>query len=135
MSRKSGNKLFHDINASCEPFDTFGTTFDSMLTSEKYKELSLSAKHFYTVCRNQARSKRSRQCLYKFNKENGTNYDERTHFVFPAAHMVIYGYDRSNGKKFLDELIENGFIIKVEKNNHRHKVNIYAFSNNWYKSS
>ena len=88
MARKTKSK-YKDRNASATNSDNFGTIFDSMCKSNVYKALSLGARHFYTLCRVQARSQLGRACLYKHGKETGREYDPEKHFVFPARHQEL----------------------------------------------
>lgn len=119
-----------DYNASVGKDDKFGMMYDGMAKSEAYQKLKCGEKLFYIICRIQARSKQGTTCLYKHSAENGKNYSEND-FVFPAEHMELYGYDRSNGGKYLKALVEAGFIEEKENNKHRYKVNVYSFSSKW----
>ena len=131
MSTKGRKEKYRDIFASSKKTDYFGTIFDSMCRSKDYKDLSLGAKHFYTLCRVQARSKAGRACLYAHSKEFNNTYDAERYFVFPAKHQEAYGVLRQNGNRYLQELERAGFIEKVEQNNHIKKVNVYRFSRKW----
>ena len=127
----SRKKFIADYYASmCGEHETFGMIYESMLVSEKFKELSLSAKFVYCLCRSQATSKIGRQALYKHGEEFGIDYPENC-FVFPAKHIRKYGLDRSNVSKYMTELIKAGFIKKYENNKYCWKVNVYQFSANW----
>lgn len=132
MSRGK-NKKYKDTYASISGNDYFGTIYDGMCKSEKYQRLSLAARQLYTICRVQARSSIGRACLYKHSKEFGITYNEND-FVFPASHLKMYGYDRSNAGKYIKELEAAGFIEKKEKNKHMKKVNVYSFSDGWKKT-
>ncbi len=123
-----------DIFASIGKDDKFGMVYDGLYQSKAFNELPLSVKHFYTLCRIQAKSSHGTSCLYKHGKEYGITYTEND-FVFPASHMRKYGVDRSNGFKCLKKLIEAGFIDKKEKNKHMYKVNVYSFSKRWKEQS
>lgn len=129
MSR--GRKKYKpDLYASSGIDDKFAMVYDGLYRSRQFLALDLGTRHFYTICRIQAKSKQGTSCLYNHGKEDGETYSEND-FVFPAKHMKIYGYDRSNGKRYLEKLIEAGFITKKEQNNHRKKVNVYSFSAEW----
>lgn len=112
----------------------FGRIYSSMLKSKSFQALSLGAKYFYCVCRAHARSEAARQCLYKHITSTGgktANYPVEVYFVFPAKHLKEYNIKPSNACKYFKELETHGFIKKVEANQHRHKVNVYAFSHLW----
>lgn len=133
MSKRSKSKYI-DLYASTGNGDFFGTLYDGMCKSKAYQELSIGARHFYTLCRVQSRSKHGTSCLYKHGAENGITYTEHD-FVFPSSHLELYGVDRSNASRYFQELIKAGFIDKKEKNQHRKKVNVYSFSDRWKKTA
>ena len=112
----------------------YGIIYEDMLKHPVYKSLSLGAKQFYTICRIQARSKASTQCLYKHGVETGVEYDTSC-FVLTSKHLEQYGYRRNHSTRYFNELIEKGFIERVENNAHRHKVNVYRFSRKWLLNS
>lgn len=132
MSRKKTYKV--DFNASTGGDDRFGVVYDGMMSSDAFKKLSCGLRLFYIACRVQAKSKQGTSCLYKHGQESGTVYDENC-FVFPASHLQRYGYDRSDGNKYLRGLIAAGFIKKVESNKSRFKVSVYRFSSQWRTDS
>lgn len=130
MGRKK-HKFTANPNVSTGPNDTFGMIYDGLIQSEQYKRLSLGVRDFYIKCRVQSASKHGRSCLFKHSEETGATYDIDNDFVFPAKHMQMYGIDRSNGQKLMNELISAGFIEIKEKNKHMYKVNVYSFSGRW----
>ena len=134
MSRKT-TQGYRDIFASCSgDKDRFGRVYDSMCKHQNYKNLSIGAKQFYTLCRVQSASVQGKTCLYKHGEEYKITYTERD-FVFPASHLKMYGIDRSNANRYFKELIEAGFIDKKESNKPIKKVNVYSFSSRWQHSS
>lgn len=133
MSRSKKPK-YKDLYASVGDKDFFGTIYDGMCKSKKYQALSIGAKQFYTLCRVQAKSSHGTSCLYKHGAELGITYTEHD-FVFPASHLKMYGFDRSNASRYFKELIAAGFINIKESNKHMKKVNVYSFSNRWKNSS
>lgn len=133
MSRSKKPK-YKDLYASIGDKDFFGTIYDGMCRSKAYQSLSIGAKHFYTLCRVQAKSTHGKSCLYKHSEEYGITYTEHD-FVFPASHLTMYGVDRSNASRYFKELEAAGFIDKKEKNKHMKKVNVYSFSNRWKNTS
>ncbi len=123
---------YSDYFASTEVNDNFGTIFDSMCKCKKYQELSIGAKHFYTLCRVEWKSELGRQSLYKFRREHGIeDKGKDNEFVFPAKHMKMYGVDRSNGSRYLKQLKEAGFIGIASFNKSRWKENVYYFDSKW----
>lgn len=131
-------------NDYCKDYDTFASEsgsqekyfmmYESMMKHPSYINLSNTAKNLYNVCRTQARSKQGRSCLYKYGKaEHGEEWIyNNSYFVLPAKHQKEYGLNnRSNVSKYIKELIDAGFIKCVEKNKHRHKVNVYQFCTDW----
>jgi len=133
MSRAKKPK-YRDVYASIGSKDYFGTIYDGMCRSEVYQSLSIGARHFYTLCRVQAKSSHGKSCLYKHGEEYGITYTEAD-FVFPASHLNMYGIDRSNACRYFKELEAAGFIEKKEKNKHMKRVNVYSFSNRWKDTS
>lgn len=130
MANRKTNYKPDYYSSMCGNHETFGTIYKSMLVSEKFKELSLSARFIYCLCRCQLTSNNGRQTLYNHGKENNIDYPANC-FVFPAKHIKEYGLDRSNVSKHLTELEKAGFIKRYEKNGHRWKVNVYQFSAEW----
>lgn len=133
MSRSKKNK-YRDYFASSGDKDTFGMLYEGMCKSEAYKSLPISVRHFYDMCRVQAKSSRGKACLYEHGKEVGVTYSDND-FVFPASHLQEFGYDRSNAHKYFDVLVAAGFIDIKENNQHRKKVNVYSFSSRWRDTS
>ena len=131
MSRR--RKKYVDDVASMGKDDTFGMIYEGMCLSKAYKALPIGAKHFYTLCRVQAQSKRGKSCLWKHGQEYGITYNKND-FVFPSSHLALYEIDRANAKRYFDILEKAGFIERKEKNKVRKKVNVYSFSDKWAKS-
>ena len=114
-----------------EEHDNFGMIYMSLMTDERFINLSRGAKLIYCCCRVQQRSKESKQMLFKHGEEFGRTYSDRA-FVFPCSHQERFGFnDRSNFARGMRELIDAGFIEKVEDNKVRRKVNVYQFSCGW----
>lgn len=111
--------------------ETFGIIYDSLLTDERFRNLSVTARYVYCCCRNQIMSNRSKRMLYQHGKKHNRTYSDNT-FVFPARDQVEYGFpDRSNFAKYMNELKDAGFIDKLEDNKARMKPNVYRFSERW----
>lgn len=129
---KTQRKYSPDVFACLSEEDTsFGMVYYSMLHHDSFINLSSSAKLIYMYCRVHSSSKIARSCLYKHAEEEGFTYPSGC-FVFPAKHQRIYGFnDRSNFRKHMRELIDNGFIERFEDNKHRWKVTVYRFSQKW----
>lgn len=134
MSRRRKKPRYTDINASIGSNDYFGTVFDGMFQHPQFQKLTCGARLFYCYCRVQAKSEHGRSCLYQHGKEFGITYTDAD-FVFPAKHLEMYGYDRSNATRYFKELENAGFLTKKEKNKHMKKVNVYSFSDRWKNSS
>lgn len=132
----------------------YDVLYIDMFLSPEFQALKRTEQLFYFVCRVQSRDKECRRCLVKHFYNDATNPfidadlrgdEERKYiiqndishklkdgyFVFPAKHLAKYGYSRSQGFKLLTALADKGFIEKVEKNQTRHKVNVYKFSDKW----
>lgn len=127
-------KPFRDSYASCSVKDSYGTMFESMARSPNYQALSLPQKQLYTLCRVQYQSSIGKQCLYRHSEQEGKSYPPNA-FVFPATHLKAFGIHRQNAAKYMKGLIEAGFIECLEHNEHRHKPNVYAFSDKWKNKS
>ena len=123
-------KVQPDYNASIKE-TSYTRIYSDMLTCETYKDLSIGLRQFYICCRAQASSKIGRQCLYNHAAETGIPYSYEKYFVFPAEHLRKYGYKPSNTVKYFKALEAAGFIEIVEKNQHNHRVNVYAFTSKW----
>ena len=119
--------------------DTFAPIYNSMLKSEAFKSLHASAQIMLIFCHNQATDRTANQCLYNHIAENP--YVDQSgkkaepygqFFVFPAKHGDLYGVQRQNVRRALDELEAAGFIKVFEGNQHRHQVNVYMFTPEWH---
>lgn len=123
----------NDPLTSFSKSDNFATIYDGTYTHERFKKLNQSAKLLYTYCQLQRWSKKGRDHLYKFNRQNGTNYDhEKGYFTMSVKRIKEFNLDPGTcHKRAFKELIENGFIEVVENNRLRHKENIYKFSTRW----
>ena len=130
---RSKKPKYKDSRASINGKDYFGTVYDGMCRSKKYRNMTIGAKHFYTLCRVQAKSTHGKACLYKHSNEYGITYNENC-FVFPSSHLAMYGVDRSNACRYFKELEGAGFIKKIESNKHIKKINVYEFSDGWKDS-
>lgn len=132
MSRRRSGKQppLTDFYAAAYANDHFGTVYESMLISPAYLGLSIGAKHFYTLCRVQARSDDGRRCLYQCAGETGLTV-EMGCFVFPTKHLQKFGVDRTRASKWFKELEKHGFIKCVQRGKNCFAVNIYRFSNEW----
>ena len=91
------------------------------------------SKIFYIYCRIQSQSKVAKACLYQHGKDSDMQYNYTHDFVFPAKHLAEYGIDRRNADKYFKQLVQAGFIKVIEQNDHRHKVNVYRFIDDWKK--
>lgn len=135
MGRRIKKDIFKDLNASTKSNDNYGTLFESMAKNKAFQELTTFAKIFYVYCRIQSQSKVAKACLYQHGADSGVQYDSNCDFVFPAKHLAEYGIDRRNADKYFKQLVQAGFIKIREQNDHRHKVNVYSFSDEWKNSS
>lgn len=109
---------------------SFVMLYETLLKNPNFQKLDLSLQKFYIACLSQWQSKQGRATLYKHREESGTNYSLYC-FCFPSRHLQEYGYDRSNGSKYLGDLIALGLIRKVEDNKIRKKVNVFEFLDGW----
>lgn len=113
--------------------ESFAMIYEGMVTHERFKKLNPSAKILCLYCQIQRKSREGRANLYKFNRQNGTNYNhEQGYFTMPTKRIKEFGLDVSTcRKRSFKELIENGFIEVIENNRLRHKENIYKLSTKW----
>ncbi len=132
MGRKKGAKTNRDVNASLNDKDIYyGRLYEGMMKHGSFKKLSIGTRMFYVLCRVQAQSEEGRRCLYAHGKDECRKYNPDVEFVFPAKHLEEYGIRRQNATNYFRELEKAGFIMKVEQNNHRQKVNVYRFIHKW----
>lgn len=130
---KSRSKTENDPLTSLTKHDNYAPIYDGAVTHERYKKLNQSAKLLYIYCQIRRQSKRGRNNLYKFNKQNGTNYNhEQGYFTMPTTALKEFDMDVGTcRKRAFPELVENGFIEVVENNRYSHKENIYKLSAKW----
>ena len=132
MGRK---QKYTDTTAYCIANDAFAPVYNSLLMHPNFMRLKPAVRYMYICCRVQSHTKDGRACLFKHSQDTYTQYNAEQFFVFPAKHMLKYGVDRSNGRKWIAELIQAGFIEEIEQNKHRYKVNVYRFSDAWKDTS
>lgn len=109
---------------------SFVMLYESLLKNPNFQQLDISLQKFYIACLSQWQSAEGRACLYRHREETQTQYSLYC-FCFPSRHLQQYGYDRSNGSKYLGDLIALGLIRKVEDNKIRKKINVYEFLDGW----
>ena len=97
--------------------EKYGILYESMALSKEFQALTPTAKLFLVLC------------TMQYNRTNIYKGDKKGIFTFPKKRMEQYGYDSRNGRRYLKELLDNGFIEVVEKN--FFKENIYEFSEKW----
>lgn len=142
MARRKSTKQAPTWAVDNNPYSKYGFLYVDLMKSLKFQSMSKQAQLFYIVCLANYHDDVARASLKKHIRDDNllAGRDEFTdvdyylsngYFVMPAKHMEEYGYKRSNGSKLLSELIEHGFIDKVENNKHRKKVNVYKFSTRW----
>lgn len=132
MSR-SKSKTENDPLTSFTKRDNYTPIYEGAYTHERFKKLNQSARNLYTCCQLQRWSKKGRDHLYKFNRQNGKNYShEQGYFTMPAKRIKEFGLDVGTcHRRAFKELEENGFIEVIENNRLRHKENIYKLSTKW----
>ena len=132
MSR-SKSTVPNDPFTSFAQRENYAPIYEGAVTHERFKKLNQSAKLLYIYCQIQRKSKKGRDHLSKFNRQNGTNYDhEKGYFTMSVKRIKEFGLDVSTcQKRAFKELIENGFIEVAENNRLRHKENIYKLSAKW----
>lgn len=126
--KRKPNNIFSSLNEN----DNYAPVYDGLMKSEAFKRLTCGARDFYVACLVQANSKQGKQHFFKFQNETGEKYKNGA-FTFPAKHLEEYGIKRQNAARLFRQLEEAGFIEILEKNGHRHKENVYAFSTRWKK--
>lgn len=130
---KSKNQVPNDPLTSCWKRENYAPIYKGAVTHERFKKLNQSAKLLYIYCQIQRKSKTGKDHLYKFNRQNGTNYDpDKGYFTMPTKTLKEFNIDVGTcRKRAFPELIENGFIEVVENNRYSHKENIYKLSAKW----
>lgn len=115
--------------------DNFAIIYEGALTCKQYISMSPTAKQLYIACISQNMSKKGTANLHLFNKQHGTNYNEKSgYFTMPNKRIKDYGLSPNTCHKHsFKELINAGFIEVIENNKHRHIENIYRFSAAWKK--
>lgn len=132
MGRSKGD-VPNDPLTSFRKRESFAPIYAGAVTHERYKKLNQSAKLLYIYCQIRRKSKEGRDNLYKFNRQNKTNYDhEQGYFTMPTKALIEFGMDVGTcRKRAFPELEKNGFIEVVENNRFGHKENIYKLSAKW----
>ena len=132
MSR-SKSKVPNDPFTSFLQRENYAPIYEGLMTHERFIKLNQSAKLLYIACQIQRRSKKGRDHLNKFNRQNGTNYNhEQGYFTMTVKRIKEFGLDVGTcHRRAFKELEENGFIEVIENNRLRHKENIYKLSTKW----
>lgn len=132
MSKK---KTENDPLTSFSQRENYAPIYEGLMTHKSFIKLNQSAKLLCIACQIQRKSKKGRDHLSKFNRQNGKNYDhEKGYFTMPAKRLKEFGLDVGTcHKRAFKELEENGFIEVIENNRLRHKENIYKLSAKWKK--
>lgn len=89
----------------------FSQVGSSLLTSKPFVNLSTGARLMYFYC---------------LDRTSTSNY-----FTMPQAAMIKYGVDKKMGPKYLNELIEAGFIKKISSGKSIRQPNEYCFTFEW----
>lgn len=128
------------------PSSKFGIIYADLLKSQRFRELSGSAKVLYVCMSAHAHTRESLECLYntiseldRVMKLNSSPEQIREavyqrdyqYFVFPARHYQGYGFDRKTFWKLKEELLRAGFIEEIVKQSHLRRVTVFGFSANW----
>ena len=115
--------------------DNFAIIYEGALTSKQYTSMSPTARQLYIACISQNMSGKGKANLHLFNKQHGTDYNEKKgYFTMPNKRIKDYGLSPNTCHKHsFKELINTGFIEVIENNKHRHIENIYRFSAEWKK--
>lgn len=106
--------------------------FVELFKNPKFYSLSQGAQNLWLRCYCECRGYSGRSVLDKYGEQEGKNYPQH-YFTFPEAHFETYGIPRNSARRWLRELIDAGFIEVIERNGHRRKVNVYAFTDKWLK--
>lgn len=129
------------------PYSKWARLYVDILKSSAFQALSKPAQMFYFVCLANMHDDKARASLKNhimethesieaagrlYNLDIDKYLDSKNgYFIMPAKHLKQYGYTRGNGWKLMNELIDAGFVEKVEANKHRKKENVYRFSTAW----
>lgn len=117
---------------------SFGQIFYSLVSNKRFLGLSNVQKLVFIYCIVNRNTKQGKSCLLNAIEDRKCldgykDYEFRTNelFVFPAKQMSLYGIDRANGTRAMQELEKQGFIESVNEINLYHKVKIYRFVETW----
>lgn len=127
--KRKPNNIFSSLTEN----DNYAPVYDGLMKSEAFKRLTCGARNFYVACLVQSNSKQGKQHFYRFQEASEKKYKNGA-FTFPAKHIESFGFKRQNAATLFRQLEEAGFIDILEKNGHRHKENVYAFSTRWKNS-
>lgn len=122
MSKSKKKYIPKFFESTLEKGDTSSSIFVSMRLSDAWKSLSSVARLVYIdmkmeYYRQKKKPSEERQDTFYFNKFIWNN---------------IYGYKNANQiKKYIDELIEKGFIEYVKQGWNTRTKSIYKYSDKW----
>lgn len=106
----------------------------SYITSPAVAKLPPAQFKMLIYCLMQTQAGDARATLIKHGEESGREYDIHC-FVFPDKQMRKYGLEPRHARPALNNLIDKGFIEKIEGNKDRRLVNVYQFTDKWKNSS
>lgn len=111
--------------------DTSSNIYESMLQSEKFKDLALRQRMLYVYMKAQYYGKRKPG--KDFPEIESLQKDEMFYFTLNMAEEYKI-YSKSNSAQFYKDikvLVEHGFIKKVVSGRNTKSKNIYEFAGDW----
>lgn len=118
--------------------DTSANIYISMLQSQAWHNLTYKQKELYLYCKAQqfGETKKKSEHLTEYEKENKIDVDLSKRFTMNKSKWFnIYGlYTKNSQRHFYKDikaLIDNGFVIAVEKGQITRTKNIYEYTDKW----
>ncbi len=113
--------------------DTSANLYESLLTSQAFKDLNSKQQVLYVYCKSQYYGHRKPEKDFKdIDEVKGTD-----RFYLPWKAVQEYGlYTSTSHSNFYKDMIElerHGLIEKVSSGKSQHTKSIYKFSANWQK--
>ena len=118
-------KLFFQSFESRKPSGSFVTIADDMMQSEAWKSLNAMARALYLEIKSKYRPEKS---------ANGTVIDfHKEKVILPETEWKQLFGNYNTFRKYLDILIEHGFLEKPQSGKNTRTPNLYWFSDKWQK--
>lgn len=111
----------------------FGKIYEGMLKSSNWQRLKPCARVLLIISIVHTATADNYKELYAYCESQGMHdkYKGHGYFMLPKEKLEAYGFDSSHASRHFKQLVNEGFIKCIEKNQHRKLPNVYQLSGEW----